>query len=168
MVCAGSTVNMCNFCLSTLHKSSMCPNSREYQNSKIQPPYQDKYGRDILVHDGMQIFNNFNQPKGCVKPYCRYAHVCKICKETHGKFECSTNKAMPGTQQQEQNKSFPARQLNTKSKWLDFIDTKDVPSTPINIDQLEKELLNHPDRHFVNFLCNSLRNGFDIWTNFIS
>ncbi|CAC5413304.1 unnamed protein product [Mytilus coruscus] len=116
MVCAGSTVNMCNFCSSTLHKSSMCPNSRGYQNSKIQPPYQDKYGRDILVHDGMQICNNFNQPKGCIKPYCRHAHVCKICKKTHGKFECSTNKAMPGTQKQEQNKLFPARQLNTKSK----------------------------------------------------
>ncbi|CAG2236160.1 unnamed protein product [Mytilus edulis] len=105
MVCAGSTVNMCNFCSSTLHKSSMCGNSRGYQNSKIQPT-QDKYGRDIVVHDGIQICNNFNQPKGCVKPYCRYAHVCKICKKTHGKFECSTNKSMPGTQQ-EQNKSFP-------------------------------------------------------------
>ncbi|CAG2257425.1 unnamed protein product [Mytilus edulis] len=77
MVCAGSTVNMCNFCSSTLHKSSMCGKSRGYQNSKIQPT-QDKYGRDIVVHDGMQICNNFNQPKGCVKPYCRYAHVINI------------------------------------------------------------------------------------------
>ncbi|XP_071145782.1 uncharacterized protein [Mytilus edulis] len=114
MVCAGSTVNMCNFCSSTLHKSSMCGNNRGYQNSKTQPT-QDKYGRDIVVHDGMQICNNFNQPKGCVKPYCRYAHVCKICKKTHEKFECSTNKSMPGTQQ-EHNKSFPVRQPNSKSK----------------------------------------------------
>ncbi|CAC5369757.1 unnamed protein product [Mytilus coruscus] len=55
MICAGSTVNMCNFCSSTLRKSSMCPNSRGYQNSKIQPPYQDKYGRDILMNKCHQL-----------------------------------------------------------------------------------------------------------------
>ncbi|VDI65046.1 Hypothetical predicted protein [Mytilus galloprovincialis] len=35
-------------------------------------------------------------------------------------------------------------------------------SSPINCDQLEFELRNHPDRNFVSLLCNSVRYGFDM------
>ena len=34
-------------------------------------------------------------------------------------------------------------------------------STPINVEQLEKELANHPDNIFVKDLINGLRHGFD-------
>ena len=34
-------------------------------------------------------------------------------------------------------------------------------STPINVNQLECELLNHPDKSFVNYLCTGLIKGFD-------
>jgi hypothetical protein len=36
-----------------------------------------------------------------------------------------------------------------------------VPSTPINVDRLEKDLAEHPDRQFVNYLINGLTHGFD-------
>ena len=39
-------------------------------------------------------------------------------------------------------------------------------STPINIDKLETELENHPDRNFVQFLINGLRHGFDTGVRF--
>ena len=35
------------------------------------------------------------------------------------------------------------------------------PSTPINVDCLEKELQGHPDPVFVQYLCTGLREGFD-------
>ncbi|CAC5405601.1 unnamed protein product [Mytilus coruscus] len=95
MVCAGSTVHMCNFCSPTLHKLSMCSNSRGYQNSKIQAPYQDKYGSDIVVHDGMQICNNFNQQKGCVKHFCRYAHI-NTFHQSAPESESSNSLSKPG------------------------------------------------------------------------
>ena len=34
--------------------------------------------------------------------------------------------------------------------------------TSVNVDQLESELQNHPDKTFVNYLCNGLRQGFDL------
>ena len=37
-----------------------------------------------------------------------------------------------------------------------------MPTTPINIENLEDELIHHPDQHFVNFLISGLRYGFDI------
>ncbi|VDI62308.1 Hypothetical predicted protein [Mytilus galloprovincialis] len=40
--------------------------------------------------------------------------------------------------------------------------TKPYSSSPINCDQLEFELGNHPDRNFVSLLCNSVRYGFDM------
>ena len=97
IICAGSRVNTCNVCLSTLHSTSMCPNNN-FNNKNLKgqfnPSGQDRYGRDIMYVDGNQVCNNFNQPKGCTKPYCRYTHACKICKNSgHGKFMCgSTNK----------------------------------------------------------------------------
>ena len=53
----------------------------------------DPLGRDITFHDGKQICNNFNGVRGCIKPYCKYYHVCKQCKSTsHGRVNCNANK----------------------------------------------------------------------------
>ncbi|VDI03029.1 Hypothetical predicted protein [Mytilus galloprovincialis] len=73
--------------------------------------------------------------------------------------------SMQNQQMQMTKHGYPATAFSGVDMVSPEIRTKiisDVPSTPINIDQLERELLNHPDRHFVNFLCNSLRNGFDM------
>ncbi|XP_033724564.1 uncharacterized protein LOC117314606 [Pecten maximus] len=37
----------------------------------------------------------------------------------------------------------------------------DRPSTPLNIERLAEELQNHPDRHFVDYLIEGLKQGFD-------
>ncbi|VDI24230.1 Hypothetical predicted protein [Mytilus galloprovincialis] len=34
-------------------------------------------------------------------------------------------------------------------------------TTPVNVKQLKSELMNHPDKHFVDYLCNGLQYGFD-------
>lgn len=112
LVCAGSRVNMCNLCSSTLHSASMCPNinSRSNQSQYSRGPSStqllDRYGRDVMFYDGVQICNNFNQPKGCSKPYCRYSHICKLCKlHGHGKFQCSGTRHMQNNKQAESHGS---------------------------------------------------------------
>ena len=112
LVCAGSRVNMCNLCSSTLHNASMCPNfnSRSNQSQYSRGPSStqllDRYERDVIFCDGVQICNNFNQPKGCSKPYCRFSHICKLCKlRGHGKFQCSGTRQVQNNKQAESNGS---------------------------------------------------------------
>jgi len=88
-ICAGSRVNSCSKCNSTLHTTSMCP-KKVGSNFPVFSKTFDTLGRDISYHDGRQVCNNFNWARGCVKPYCQYSHVCKQCKSTtHGKFNCN-------------------------------------------------------------------------------
>ena len=61
---------------------------------------------------------------------------------------------------QKQNKGN-AKQLPVK-KWLETGEVIFQASSPINCDQLEHELKDHPDKDFVTLLCNSIRNGFDM------
>ena len=149
LVCAGSRVNMCNLCSSTLHSASMCSNiySRSNQSHYSRGPSTqllDRYGRDVIFYDGVQICNNFNQPKGCSKPYCRFSHICKLCK-LHGdwKFQCSGSRHVQNNKRAESNGSKDgSKQPNARTKWLvEHEPSYNVePSTQINIDQLEFEL----------------------------
>ncbi|VDI69170.1 Hypothetical predicted protein [Mytilus galloprovincialis] len=34
-------------------------------------------------------------------------------------------------------------------------------TTPVNVKQLKREPMNHPDKHFVDYSCNGLQYGFD-------
>ena len=34
-------------------------------------------------------------------------------------------------------------------------------TTPVNVKQLKSELMNHPNKHFVDYLYNGLQYGFD-------
>jgi hypothetical protein len=53
---------------------------------------------------------------------------------------------------------------NARTKWLvEHEPSYNVePSTQNNLDQLEFELKEYPDKFFVNYLLNSLRFGFDM------
>ena len=44
---------------------------------------------------------------------------------------------------------------------LDSFCVKDIVYTQINVDRLEQELSHHPDRQFVYYFLNGIRNGFD-------
>lgn len=91
-MCAGSKVNSCSFCSSTLHTSAMCQMKTSNQHAMPianSSEGSDSLGRDIVWHDIQQLCNNFNWARGCQKPYCKYLHVCKLCKaKSHGKFNC--------------------------------------------------------------------------------
>ena len=41
-----------------------------------------------------------------------------------------------------------------------------TPTTPIDVDRLERELSDHPDLDFVKYLCSGLREGFDTMVSF--
>lgn len=161
MVCAGSKINTCRKCHSTTHSTVMCSvqqqNFQPQRNSNSSRNTPDSLGRDVIFVDGLPVCNNFNGFKGCTKPYCKYVHACKTCKsKTHGKATCQNYKE--GYQHNDQN-SVKASSKSQPKKWLpsDF-----TASSPINCDQLEFELRNHPDRNFVSLLCNSVRYGFDM------
>ncbi|CAG2231526.1 unnamed protein product [Mytilus edulis] len=91
-ICAGSKVNSCSFCSSTLHTSAMCQMKTSNQHAMSianSSKGSDSLGRDIVWHEGQQLCNNFSWARGCQKPYCKYLHVCKLCKaKSHGKFNC--------------------------------------------------------------------------------
>lgn len=109
LVCAGSRVNMCTLCSSTLHTTSMCSsysarNQFQYTRNHTVANFQDRYGKDALMYEGVQICNNFNTTKGCPKPYCRYRHVCKTCfGHGHGQFQCPASKSPISGKQPESN-----------------------------------------------------------------
>ena len=111
----------------------------------------DTLGRDIVWHEGQQLCNNFNWARGCQKPYCKYLHVCKLCKaKSHGKFNC--DKSQDSTKHGQPSQ----RPAPVKKQWLP------VATSPVNYTQLSLELKNHPDRDFSSFLCNSIQYGFDM------
>jgi hypothetical protein len=113
----------------------------------------DTFGRDISYHDGHQICNNYNWARGCVKPYCKYSHVCKQWKSTtHGKFNCDNKRQEVNTTKQNQpfQKSLPIKKYLQEA------------STPTNYRKLRLELANHPDKEFAFYLCNAILYGFDM------
>ncbi|XP_061171068.1 macrophage mannose receptor 1-like [Saccostrea echinata] len=101
-ICAGSRVNSCAKCYSTMHSTNMCPSKSQFHTG---PGKADTLGREIVYHNGQQVYNNFNWVQGCSKPYCKYVHVCKQCKsKNHGRNQCPTkNKESSNTKPKQQN-----------------------------------------------------------------
>lgn len=98
-ICAGSRVNSCLRCHSTLHSTAMCQHKISHQNN-FTSKGSDSLGRDVSYHEGQQVCNNFNWSRGCSKPYCKYLHICKSCKsKSHGKFTCMSNKVSETSKQ---------------------------------------------------------------------
>ncbi|XP_071090198.1 uncharacterized protein [Haliotis cracherodii] len=95
--------NACQWCSELNHTSEFCPLSlNDHLKSSLVPrkPQQirtnnfdgtDAHGRAIIFHQGQSICNNYND-RGCSHQHCRFMHVCLICKRTHPKFQCRTDK----------------------------------------------------------------------------
>ena len=98
----------------------------------------DKLGRDIKRLDGREICNNFNFGV-CSQKTCKFVHACVSCKgRDHNIKTCKNNKG-------DQHNPKDKRETIPRHKWLEtFV------NSPINVNRLEFELINHPDRQFVN------------------
>ena len=101
IVCAGSRVKTCDICKSTVHTTTMCLSKKQKQQGRNtqEGVKQDKFGREIVYHNGAMICNNFNSSRGCNKRPCSFNQICKTCKSpSHGKVSCpqsSENHAAP-------------------------------------------------------------------------
>lgn len=74
----------------------------------------DKQGRPRLFHNGQEMCNNFNQPKGCYRSLCNLFHVCASCHvKDHGSINCRKNSK--GSQQRS-NANVPSGNNTSESK----------------------------------------------------
>ncbi|VDI73488.1 Hypothetical predicted protein [Mytilus galloprovincialis] len=83
-------------------------------------------------------------------------NTCRKCHSTtHSTVMCSVQQQ---NFQPQRNSNSSRNTPDSLGRDVIFVDA----SSPINCDQLEFELRNHPDRNFVSLLCNSVRYGFDM------
>ena len=80
--------NSCSKCHSVSHTTGFCPLS-PYDFSGNNRRY-DKCNNDTLCRQRikfgcLEICNNYNGDKGCLRPRCNNFHVCLSCKKDHPK-----------------------------------------------------------------------------------
>ena len=117
------------------------------------------------LREEYSIFEHGPQPKGtrgagtcfqfnragviCKRQDCPYQHKCSNCFGNHPGFKCPNKGG--GTQQTPKATQSKLPQPNKLSKF--------TAKTPIDVDRLELELSDHPDKLFVENLCRDLREG---------
>ncbi|VDI83594.1 Hypothetical predicted protein [Mytilus galloprovincialis] len=70
------------------------PSSRSSSSSNLQSV--DKQGRSRVFHEGREMCNNFNNPKGCYRKVCYLLHQCTKCRATgHGAATCRKSNNVP-------------------------------------------------------------------------
>ena len=139
------SANSCSLCQSAMHLSPFCPNHLNKETIQNAPnrtysPSVDVRGRTRVKFNGQEICNNFNSVKGCNRSYCSNAHVCLTCKKEHSQQSCQNAKKL----------------ADYKCKSAEIT----VKRCSVNIEQLQLELINHPDRSFVDYLIDGFVHGF--------
>ena len=98
LVSAGARSKSCNICGEVTHEGKFCPLSdrqtnyhtsiRQFNNDNAL----DKHGRKRVMHNGLELCNNFNSKTGCIRVQCPYSHLCARCKaKEHGMATCQVN-----------------------------------------------------------------------------
>ena len=188
MTFAGHTAISCGICNSKIHTTQFCPQSSQITPKFRQndPPvsygrpvrrdnHLDTSGRVRVMHGEREICNNFNSSQGCSRLPCSYSHVCTQCKKPHPSFKCmltatGTNNMERDTHPLSKIRGDRIKDIQHKSSWLESkpsglylssnLSNMFLPSTPINILALEKELTNHPNPSFVDYLLSGIKKGF--------
>ena len=59
----------------------------------------DKLGRKRVIHNGVEICNNFNTRRRCIRMQCLYTHImCTRCKsKDHNATSCQANPKVTST-----------------------------------------------------------------------
>ena len=108
LILRGTRARQCQYCSSTLHETDFCDQTyrsattpgRQFAGkpagrSHITAPGtsqlgNDRYGRKISYHQGMEVCNNFNAT-GCTRRSCMRYHGCSHCMNpNHGRQKCPT------------------------------------------------------------------------------
>ncbi|KAH3841650.1 hypothetical protein DPMN_115123 [Dreissena polymorpha] len=156
LILGGTRARQCQHCHSVLHEPEFCANAssqavRSNQYAKTSGDSSDKFGRKIVVQKGTEICNNFNNKKGCSRKGCPRLHICLNCKSKVTRRSRADNLK----QTTQENTQHHQRVLKIQS---DYLSTR---LQQININNLREELVEHPDRLFVSYLCDDLQKGFD-------
>lgn len=98
----------CDNCGSAIHSTALCEaeikvdsqhssNATGYygrRNFKSLPSKSGSSGIDMhyrprVFHNGVEVCNNWNDPRGCNNPQCRRLHVCRRCRsQEHQSHNC--------------------------------------------------------------------------------
>ena len=172
---AGERSRACDACKSMLHSTRFCPESLSNPNpSRFNSDAKtklDRRGRQRVYHQGKETCNNYNT-SGCNLDHgnSNIVHNCLQCKaDSHSASECP-RKALPLSKMGHRVRNDYVLIVMSSFKlilairiciWRSIIDSNIKATTNINIDQLELELLHHPNPQYVNHLILGLRNGFD-------
>ena len=178
---AGRRAIACGICSSMAHSTDFCPLSTGFRNNRRLggTGHFNKSENGVAQRGkGDGICHAFNSTKGCVRLVCRFAHACMVCRSAeHGRTHCQGSN--PGTQAASSGAQAPAqieaqvtqhnparhnpsnhsqkKPVNPSNKWL-----PNFHEPTISVDQLEQELVNHPDKAFTDYLTSGCRNGFDV------
>ena len=123
------------------------------------PPVTDIQGRPRVSVGQRELCNNVNSEQGCTRQNYKFLHSCLVCKGPHSSVRCPHNSIVrPGRMSQPRMANRqPTAQWQTRTH---HIGERKVTATPIDIDRLEMELTERPDRYFAFKLVNGLRDGF--------
>lgn len=115
----------------------------------------DIHGRKRILHNGLEICNNFNSSPVSVTVTAAHPNTCLTCKsKAHSSLTCP----IKSSQTKSSNSSLSGDERNNK-KWL--VNTEKSLCSTINMDQLSQELSQHEDPMFLSYLINWFIFGFD-------
>ena len=135
----GTAKPHCSICSSPYHQSDDCPH---------QEPSKKPRRSALVCFD-------FNKASGCQRRTCHFLYKCRRCGySSHALFNCPSSK-----QHATSTKSAtPSDRSKNKVEQRQRKQSLTV-STPLDVDKLALELVNHPNRSFVDNLVNALRYG---------
>ena len=135
----GTAKPHCSICSSPYHQSNDCPH---------QEPSKKPRRSALVCFD-------FNKASGCQRRTCHFPYNCRRCGySSHALFNCPSSK-------QHAKRTKSATPSDRSKNKVEQRQRKQSPtvSTPLDVDKLALELVNHPNRSFVDNLVNALRYG---------
>ena len=135
----GTAKPHCSICSSPYHQSDDCPH---------QEPSKKPRRSALVCFD-------FNKASGCQRRTCHFLYKCRRCGYSiHALFNCPSSK-----QHATSTKSAtPSDRSKNKVEQRQRKQSLTV-STPLDVDKLALELVNHPNRSFVDNLVNAFKYG---------
>ena len=89
--------DVCKICHAIDHATNFCPlfsmnqDCLDLPRRKVQySDRTDRRGRTRIVHDGKEVYNNYNSLRCCVRSARSFAHICNSCFLNHTVFNCNT------------------------------------------------------------------------------
>ena len=129
----------CSVCFNSYHQAEDCPN---------QDPSRKPRCQALVCFD-------FNKPSVCQRRSCYFPHTCRrYGSGNHAQFNCPGPNPFRSSNRPA-NPAIAARNEVVQRQ----LDCSHTVSTPLKVDKLALELVNHPNSSFVSNLITALRYG---------